>query len=96
MADSLGKPIARIEGIEDVLKIKNIVHYIQRMFVGDSFLAGSKTDSPVVSFYFYASNLNEYKKIVETVYSKIRVTDIDGNSLLMRACSTDNLYGEIV
>lgn len=92
MAASLGKPIARIEGIEDVLNMKNVVHYIPRMFIGDSFLAGSKTDSPVVSFYFYADDFNEYKDIVNRIYSRVKVTDSDGNSLLMKACSTNDLY----
>ena len=62
------------------------------MSVGDSFLAGSKTDSPVVSFYFYAKDLEEYKQLVKAIYSKVKVTDCNGNSLLMSPCSTDNLY----
>ncbi len=91
MANSIGKPIAKIEGIEDVLCMNNVVHHIQRMFIGDSFMAGSKTDSPVVSFYFYAKDINEYKEIVKKIYSKIKVTDRNGTSLLMKPCSTDNI-----
>ncbi|MCQ4635286.1 ATP-grasp domain-containing protein [Anaerovorax odorimutans] len=91
MALSSEYRIAEINGIEEVSKLPQMLHYLQRMFIGDSFQVGKITDSPVVSFYFYAKDIDEYKEIVRFIYSKVSVFDKYGNSLLMQPCSIENL-----
>ncbi len=73
----------RVEGIEDILKMKEIVNFIQFYSKGDLIPTSNATDKPFAILYMVADSRDDLRDAIEHVYNTVKVTDINGVSLLM-------------
>ncbi len=86
--------IYKLEGIEDIKKIPEVINCIQYLYEGDKFNLGNQTDCPVAILYIAANSSEKAKKVIEQIYDLISVKDKNGNNLLMPFYPVDQIEFE--
>lgn len=88
--DKKGK-INKISGLDEILKMSEVVNCIQFMNEGDEFELGNFTDQPIVILYMAAPDLKSLKDAVNKVYTLFKCVDCSNKSLLMPLYSLDDI-----
>lgn len=83
--------IDKIIGLEDIMKMPEVVNCIQFMEEGDEFELGNLTDKPVIILYIVADSFSNLKEVINKIYSKFKVLDSNNKSLLMPFFKTEYL-----
>ena len=83
LLDESTKEISKVTGLEKILQMNEVKNFIQFYKEGDQIPQNNATDKPFAILYMAADSREQLKKATETVYETVKVSDRDGNSLLM-------------
>ncbi|MBR5538452.1 MAG: hypothetical protein IKU61_00985 [Clostridia bacterium] len=77
-----GQEIAKIEGIEDVRALPNVLEVSEDLRVGQTIGKEGTTAQELLSVWVKAKTWTEYKEIIQKIKTIYKVYDKDGNSLV--------------
>ncbi len=87
-----GGVISSITGVENASKLHGVIaHTIQRN-VGDEVLKDGTLGQVNVRFYIVKDTIEEIRETIGCIQSLVKVTDKDGNNMLLESNITDILY----
>ena len=94
---SRGGKIARVEGISEIEKIKEIIHYEERYKVGDTIPVTRTVAQFHYRFFIVANSVMQMKEIINKIQNTVKAYDENGNSMLITQFNTNKLdFGDNV
>lgn len=79
-----GKQIGALEGLEDIAALPYVIEVCEELHVGQTVGKDGTTAQTMVSVWIKGKDYSAYKRNVEQVRSMLRVSDPQGNSILMQ------------
>lgn len=88
---SKGGKIARVEGVDEMRNIKEIIYFEERYKVGDTIRVTRTVAQFHYRFYIIANNVERMKKVINQIQDTVKAYDENGESMLITHFDTDKL-----
>lgn len=88
---SKGGKIARIEGVDEIRKIKEIIYFEERYKVGDTIRVTRTVAQFHYRFYIIADNVERMKEVINQIQDTVKAFDENGESMLITHFDTNKL-----
>lgn len=88
---SKGGKIARIEGVSEIEKIKEIIHYEERYKVGDTIPVTRTVAQFHYRFFIVTDTVSRMKEIINIIQDTVKAYDENGESMLVTHFDTNKL-----
>lgn len=88
---SKGGKVARIEGVDEMRKIKEIIYFEERYKVGDTIRVTRTVAQFHYRFYIIADNVERMKEVINQIQDTVKAYDENGESMLITHFDTNKL-----
>lgn len=88
---SKGGTIARIEGLDIVKELPEIINYEERYKVGDTIKASRTVAQFHYRFFLVADNVERMKEVIRIIQTTVKAYDTNGESMLITQFDTNKL-----
>ena len=88
---SKGGKIARIEGVDEMRNIKEIIYFEERYKVGDTIRVTRTVAQFHYRFYIIADNVERMKEVINQIQDTVKAYDENGESMLITHFDTNKL-----
>lgn len=88
---SKGGKVARIEGIEEIKNIKEVIYYEERYKEGDTIKETRTVSQFHYRFYIIADNVDSMKKTIDLIQNTVKAYDEKGENMLITHFDTNKL-----
>ena len=88
---SKGGKIARIEGVDEMRKVKEIIYFEERYKVGDTIRVTRTVSQFHYRFYIIADSVERMKEVINQIQDTVKAYDENGESMLITHFDTCKL-----
>ena len=88
---SKGGKVARIEGVDEIRKIKEVIYFEERYKVGDIIKVTNTVAQFHYRFYIIADNVERMKEVISQIQDTVKAFDETGEEMLITHFDTAKL-----
>lgn len=88
---SKGGKVARIEGVDEIRKIKEVIYFEERYKVGDIIKVTNTVAQFHYRFYIIADNVDRMKEVISQIQDTVKAFDDNGEDMLITHFDTAKL-----
>jgi len=86
-----GGRIAKVNGVDTVQNLKNVIKVIEQKKVGDIVIPDGTLNQIQIRFYIVADNITDIKQTIKAIKQNVSVLDDFGEDMLLKSSLPDNL-----